>query len=324
MACRAAAASPLPRPPSLCVPTCPGCRAHSEACQGRSRPSSRTGERLVFHGSGRRVRAAPRCGVSLQNGEEAPQQGAARRAWGRALRGTEAQAAGGSVSSSTGASSVKSASPHKSSSVVEGLSRLSKGSGSSPISISTIAALLAALALGLPGAAMAAGEPRPVIRSHVSLIPASDGAHSAWLQTRNSPLLLAAASPGAPAPEGPLLQATPPPDAAQGSPGSRRSLPEGFVKSASDVERALRASLAVAPAEEGFRAKAESAKEAIRSFIVNWRGKASVSAEESYASVERVLRELSRFYSSNGPQATIPPNVRAQLLAELDRLSGAL
>lgn len=139
------------------------------------------------------------------------------------------------------------------------------------------------------------------------------------LQTSDVGLLLAAADPLAP----PTESRSKEPLDVDGRAG-KKGLPEGFVKSAGDVATTLRRSLDVGPSEEGFRKRAEAAKEAIRSFIVNWRGQASVTAEESYVTLETVLRELSKFYSSNGPQAKIPPDVKARLLGELDRLNAAL
>ncbi|KAJ3673287.1 hypothetical protein LUZ60_006661 [Juncus effusus] len=99
---------------------------------------------------------------------------------------------------------------------------------------------------------------------------------------------------------------------------SGKVLPKAYLKSAREVVKNLRESL-----EEDsddivqFRRKADSAKEAIKDYLSDWRGQKSVSAEESYIELEKVIRLLAEFYSKAGPSALLSNEIKSQILNEL-------
>ncbi|KAL3695261.1 hypothetical protein R1sor_009337 [Riccia sorocarpa] len=99
---------------------------------------------------------------------------------------------------------------------------------------------------------------------------------------------------------------------------SGKKLPKAYLKSARGVVTKLRDSFSGdSKNETQFRRNADSAKEAIRDYVSNWRGSKEVSSDESYQALEKALRVLGEFYSKQGPRAALPGDVRARVLESL-------
>ncbi|XP_050372491.1 photosystem II D1 precursor processing protein PSB27-H2, chloroplastic [Argentina anserina] len=100
---------------------------------------------------------------------------------------------------------------------------------------------------------------------------------------------------------------------------SGRVLPKAYLKSAKEVVKTLRESLQEDPKDNAkFRRTADAAKESIREYLSNWRGKPTVSQEESYVELEKAIRSLAGFYSKAGPSAPLPAEVKSEILNNLD------
>ncbi|KAK6130200.1 hypothetical protein DH2020_036010 [Rehmannia glutinosa] len=66
-----------------------------------------------------------------------------------------------------------------------------------------------------------------------------------------------------------------------------------------------------------FRRTADAAKESIREYLNGWRGQKTVVNEESYVMLEKAIRSLASFYSKAGPSATLPEEIRSEILSDL-------
>ncbi|KAL8162689.1 hypothetical protein V2J09_014178 [Rumex salicifolius] len=96
-------------------------------------------------------------------------------------------------------------------------------------------------------------------------------------------------------------------------------LPKAYLKSAREVVKTLRDSLKEDAKDAAkFRRTADGAKESIREYLSNWRGQQSVSKEESYIKLEKVIRSLASFYSKAGPSGVLPDEVKSDILHDLD------
>ncbi|CAN8311325.1 unnamed protein product [Cochlearia groenlandica] len=101
---------------------------------------------------------------------------------------------------------------------------------------------------------------------------------------------------------------------------SGKELPKAYLKSAREVVKTMRESLKEDPKDNAkFRRSADSAKDSIRGYLSNWRGQESVSGEESYIELEKVIRALAKFYSKAGPSAPLPDDVKTEILDDLNR-----
>lgn len=99
---------------------------------------------------------------------------------------------------------------------------------------------------------------------------------------------------------------------------SGKVLPKAYLKSAREVVKTLRESLEEDPKDNAkFRRTADSAKESIREYLGNWRGKQTVVNEESYVKLEKAIRALASFYSKAGPSAALPEAVKFDILNDL-------
>ncbi|BBN15454.1 hypothetical protein MPTK1_6g19720 [Marchantia polymorpha subsp. ruderalis] len=106
---------------------------------------------------------------------------------------------------------------------------------------------------------------------------------------------------------------------------SGKKLPKAYLKSARGVVTKLRDSFSGDSKNESeFRRNADSAKEAIRDYVANWRGSKDLSTEESYQALEKALRTLGEFYSKKGPRAVLPEDVRTRVLEALQTADDAL
>lgn len=100
---------------------------------------------------------------------------------------------------------------------------------------------------------------------------------------------------------------------------SGKVLPKSYLKAAREVVKTLRESLEEDAKDVAkFRRTADAAKESIRDYLNGWRGQQAVSAEESYAALERAIRSLANFYSKAGPFATLPAEVKKDILYDLN------
>ncbi|XP_024382867.1 photosystem II D1 precursor processing protein PSB27-H2, chloroplastic [Physcomitrium patens] len=101
---------------------------------------------------------------------------------------------------------------------------------------------------------------------------------------------------------------------------SGKKLPKKYVKSVREVVKNLRESF-TQDSNDGakFRRNADSAKEAIREYLQNWRGSKVVETEDSYLALERAFLELGKFYSSKGPQAPLPEDIKNRVLEDLNK-----
>ncbi|GAA0186633.1 hypothetical protein Leryth_021551 [Lithospermum erythrorhizon] len=96
-------------------------------------------------------------------------------------------------------------------------------------------------------------------------------------------------------------------------------LPKDYLKSAREVVRTLRDSLKETPKDiTEFRRNADAAKEAIREYLNEWKGQKTVVNEESYAMIEKAIRSLAKFYSKAGPSATLPEDIKSEIIGALD------
>ncbi|KAL8485266.1 hypothetical protein ACS0TY_027534 [Phlomoides rotata] len=99
---------------------------------------------------------------------------------------------------------------------------------------------------------------------------------------------------------------------------SGKVLPKAYLKSAREVVKTLRESLKEDSKEMAkFRRTADAAKESIRDYLNDWRGQMSVVNEESYVMIEKAIRSLAKFYSKAGPSASLPEEVRSEILSDL-------
>ncbi|KAJ7954886.1 Photosystem II D1 processing protein PSB27-H2, chloroplastic [Quillaja saponaria] len=48
-----------------------------------------------------------------------------------------------------------------------------------------------------------------------------------------------------------------------------------------------------------------------------WKGQQTVIQEESYVVLEKAIRSLANFYSKAGPSATLPEEVKSEILDDL-------
>ncbi|KAL2334949.1 hypothetical protein Fmac_016162 [Flemingia macrophylla] len=96
---------------------------------------------------------------------------------------------------------------------------------------------------------------------------------------------------------------------------SGKVLSKAYLKSAREVVKTLRESLNEATDDNAkFRRTADSAKESIREYLGSWRGNQTVSQEESYVILEKVIRSLANFYSKAGPSAPLSEEVKSEIL----------
>ncbi|CAA0843092.1 Photosystem II D1 precursor processing protein PSB27-H2- chloroplastic [Striga hermonthica] len=99
---------------------------------------------------------------------------------------------------------------------------------------------------------------------------------------------------------------------------SGKVLPKSYLKSAREVVKTLRESLRESTVDMAkFRRTADAAKESIREYLNGWRGQKTVVNEESYAMLEKAIRSLAGFYSKAGPSATLPEEVKTEILRDL-------
>ncbi|KAJ0974107.1 hypothetical protein J5N97_016072 [Dioscorea zingiberensis] len=99
---------------------------------------------------------------------------------------------------------------------------------------------------------------------------------------------------------------------------SGKTLPKAYLKAAREVVKTLRESLEEDSKEVAkFRRTADAAKESIREYLNGWRGQKSVSSEESYVALEKVIRSLANFYSKAGPFAAMSEEVKSNILNDL-------
>ncbi|KAJ8747475.1 hypothetical protein K2173_008772 [Erythroxylum novogranatense] len=100
---------------------------------------------------------------------------------------------------------------------------------------------------------------------------------------------------------------------------SGKVLPKAYLKSAREVVKTLRESLKEDSKDIAkFRRTADAAKESIREYLSSWRGQEKVVREESYLELEKAIRSLASFYSKAGPSASIPEEVKSEILKDLD------
>ncbi|KAK6117165.1 hypothetical protein DH2020_049044 [Rehmannia glutinosa] len=99
---------------------------------------------------------------------------------------------------------------------------------------------------------------------------------------------------------------------------SGKVLPKAYLKSAREVVKTLRESLKEDTTDIAkFRRTADAAKESIREYLNGWRGQKTVVNEESYVMLEKAIRSLASFYSKAGPSATLPEEIRSEILSDL-------
>ncbi|KAH7522318.1 hypothetical protein FEM48_Zijuj07G0125800 [Ziziphus jujuba var. spinosa] len=106
---------------------------------------------------------------------------------------------------------------------------------------------------------------------------------------------------------------------------SGKVLPKAYLQSAREVVKTLRESLNEDPKDNAkFRRTADAAKESIREYLVNWRGKHTVVQEESYVVLEKAIRSLASFYSKAGPSAALPEEIKSEILNDLNKAEESL
>lgn len=99
---------------------------------------------------------------------------------------------------------------------------------------------------------------------------------------------------------------------------SGKVLPKAYLKSAREVVKTLRESLKEDAKDIAkFRRTADAAKESIRDYLNNWKGQGEIANEESYVMLERAIRRLANFYSKAGPSASLPDEVKTEILNDL-------
>lgn len=78
---------------------------------------------------------------------------------------------------------------------------------------------------------------------------------------------------------------------------SGKVLPKAYLKSAREVVKTLRESLEEDPKDNAkFRRTADSAKESIREYLGNWRGKQTVVNEVSFFNEFELVKSTGRFH----------------------------
>jgi len=106
---------------------------------------------------------------------------------------------------------------------------------------------------------------------------------------------------------------------------SGRILPKIYLKNAREVVKNLRESLKEDSKDTAkFRRSADSAKESIKDFMRNWTGQQSVTSEDSYAALVKVIRVLADFYSKKGPTAALPEDIKSKVMDDLNSAEAAL
>ncbi|XP_022862815.1 photosystem II D1 precursor processing protein PSB27-H2, chloroplastic isoform X1 [Olea europaea var. sylvestris] len=101
---------------------------------------------------------------------------------------------------------------------------------------------------------------------------------------------------------------------------SGKVLPKAYLKSAREVLKTLRESLKEDSKDIAkFRRTADAAKESIREYLNGWRGQKTVVNEESYVVLEKAIRSLASFYSKAGPSATLPEEIKSEILSDLNK-----
>ncbi|GAV84850.1 PSII_Pbs27 domain-containing protein [Cephalotus follicularis] len=100
---------------------------------------------------------------------------------------------------------------------------------------------------------------------------------------------------------------------------SGKVLPKAYLRSAREVVKTLRQSLDEDRKDIAkFRRTADAAKESIREYLSSWKGQLNVVGEESYVMLEKAIRSLASFYSKAGPSATLPDDVKSEILNDLN------
>jgi hypothetical protein len=115
-----------------------------------------------------------------------------------------------------------------------------------------------------------------------------------------------------------LLPAAPSPPTTV--PRGYRNTVEGLITSVRD---ALDADDRGAP-ERDVRRRADPARERVREFVGKWRDSPVVSGTVYHEEVKAAIAELGAFYSKAGPRAAVTRDVRASVLAHLERAEAAL
>ncbi|CAL5209686.1 unnamed protein product [Lathyrus oleraceus] len=106
---------------------------------------------------------------------------------------------------------------------------------------------------------------------------------------------------------------------------SGKVLPKAYIKSAKEVVKTLRESLnEVLDDNAKFRRTADAAKESIREYLGSWRGNKTVAQEESYVALVNAVRSLANFYSRAGPSASLPEEVKSEILDYLNTAEDSL
>lgn len=106
---------------------------------------------------------------------------------------------------------------------------------------------------------------------------------------------------------------------------SGKKLPKKYVKSVKEVVKSLRESFNEDTKDNAkFRRNADSAKEAIREYLQDWRGAKVVATEDSYIALESAFRILGEFYSKKGPQAALPEDIRTRVLEDLSKADDSI
>ncbi|CAA0809009.1 Photosystem II D1 precursor processing protein PSB27-H2- chloroplastic [Striga hermonthica] len=99
---------------------------------------------------------------------------------------------------------------------------------------------------------------------------------------------------------------------------SGKVLPKSYLKSAREVVKTLRESLKESTVDMAkFRRTADAARESIREYLNGWTGQKTVVNEESYVMLGKAIRSLAGFYSKAGPSATLPEEVKTEILRDL-------
>lgn len=106
---------------------------------------------------------------------------------------------------------------------------------------------------------------------------------------------------------------------------SGKLLPKSYLKSAREVVKSLKESLQdESTNESNIRRSADSAKSAIRNYLQDWQGQKLVTSEESYEALQNAFKILGQFYQKKGPRAVLPPDVKSQILENLNLADAAL
>ncbi|CAK8573716.1 unnamed protein product [Lathyrus sativus] len=106
---------------------------------------------------------------------------------------------------------------------------------------------------------------------------------------------------------------------------SGKVLPKAYIKSAKEVVKTLRESLnEVLDDNAKFRRTADAAKESINEYLGSWRGNQTLAQEESYVALVKAVRSLANFYSRAGPSASLPEEVKSEILDYLNTAEDSL